>query len=41
MDRRRVAGCKGKTVLHYGIVNEEAWGKNRRIRYRGRENGSK
>jgi hypothetical protein len=26
MDRRRVAGCKGKTVLHYGIVNEEAWG---------------
>jgi hypothetical protein len=23
--RRRVAGCRGKTVLDYGIVNEEAW----------------
>jgi hypothetical protein len=36
--QRRVAGCREKTVLYYGIVNEEAWGKNRRIRYR-KENG--
>jgi hypothetical protein len=34
--RRRIAGCGGKTVLDYGTVNYEAWGKNRRIWYRGR-----
>jgi hypothetical protein len=25
--RRRIAGCGGKTVLDYGTVNYEAWGR--------------